>query len=78
MNGGYDFMIVNQATWISQQNYEKLYLLLTRLFHVLFLVLPTVSPDSCGKNSDVLTVFYGSKSRDIVVEFSGSVDHFQF
>ncbi|KAK7331836.1 hypothetical protein VNO80_28577 [Phaseolus coccineus] len=40
-----------------------------------FKVLPTVSPASCCKNSDVLPVFDGSKSRDMSAEFSGSADH---
>ncbi|XP_052734868.1 G-type lectin S-receptor-like serine/threonine-protein kinase B120 isoform X3 [Vigna angularis] len=39
------------------------------------LVLPTVSSASCCKNSDVLPVYDGSRSRDMSAEFSGSADH---
>lgn len=52
-----------------------LILVLTCLFYVLFVVLPTVSSASCCKNSDVLPVYDGSRSRDMSAEFSGSADH---
>jgi len=45
------------------------------VFYVLFAVLPTISPVSCCKNSDVLPVYDGSKSRDMSAEFSGSADY---